>query len=105
MNPYRLKHIDTGLYFKPGCGGTLDKKGKIYTTGASYLSYIQDIKDNIYIYPWTRVYKDYPELFEKYQHVYYSCKDKDGNRMLDYIVIPVTRESFIKEELEINIKI
>lgn len=38
MNPYRIKHVPTGLYYKPG-EVNLTKNGKIYTTGVNALSY------------------------------------------------------------------
>lgn len=37
MNPYRIKHIPTGLYYKPG-KLNLSKKGKVYMDGSSVLS-------------------------------------------------------------------
>lgn len=39
MNPYRIKHIPTGLYYKPG-KLNLSKKGKVYQTGANILTYV-----------------------------------------------------------------
>ena len=38
MNPYRIKHKPTGLYYKPSTGNNLSKIGKIYTTANSVLS-------------------------------------------------------------------
>lgn len=38
MNPYRIKHIPTGLYYKPG-EVNLSKTGKVYQTGANILNY------------------------------------------------------------------
>ncbi len=103
MKPYCLKHIETGLYYKPGSGGTLSEKGKVYTTGGNYLSYLQNSAAVLYINPWEKVYKTHPELFNRYKHVYYSFTDDDGNQVLDYIIIPVTRECFVKEELNIEL--
>lgn len=37
MEPYRIKHKATGLYYKPG-HINLSKKGKVYTSNASVLS-------------------------------------------------------------------
>ena len=37
MNPYRIKHIPTGLYYKPG-DVNLSKNGKVYLSGVSALS-------------------------------------------------------------------
>ena len=36
--PYRIKHVPTGLYYKPG-SFNLTKNGKVYITGGSILSY------------------------------------------------------------------
>lgn len=44
MNPYRVKHIPTGLYYKPG-ETNLSKNGKIYQTGANILNYTGYDKD------------------------------------------------------------
>lgn len=38
MNPYRIKHKPTGLYYKPSKGNNLSKNGKIYTTANSVLT-------------------------------------------------------------------
>lgn len=37
MKPYRVKHIGTGLYYKPG-QPNLSHKGKVYTTALNVLS-------------------------------------------------------------------
>lgn len=42
MNIYRIKHIPTGLYYKPK-GINLTKKGKIYNTNINVLSHYKDI--------------------------------------------------------------
>lgn len=39
MDFYRLKHKPTGLYYKPGQGNNLTKKGKVYTGGGNALNY------------------------------------------------------------------
>ena len=38
MKPYRIKHVSTGLYYKPG-EVNLTKNGKVYTTGVNAFSY------------------------------------------------------------------
>ena len=38
MRPYRIKHVPTGLYYKPG-EVNLSKNGKVYTTGVNAFSY------------------------------------------------------------------
>lgn len=39
MNPYRIKHIPTGLYYKPG-ERNLSKTGKVYQTANNILTYV-----------------------------------------------------------------
>ena len=41
MTPYRIKHIPTGLYYKPSSDTNLTKRGKAYTTGGNILTYSQ----------------------------------------------------------------
>ena len=38
MKPYRIKHVPTGLYYKPG-EVNLTKNGRIYTTEVNAFSY------------------------------------------------------------------
>lgn len=38
MNPYRIKHKPTGLYYKPSTGNNLSKNGKVYTTANSVIT-------------------------------------------------------------------
>ena len=38
MKRYRIKHVPTGLYYKPG-EVNLSKNGKVYTTGVNAFSY------------------------------------------------------------------
>lgn len=37
MKPYRIKHVPTGLYYKPG-ENNLSKTGKVYQTGCNVLT-------------------------------------------------------------------
>lgn len=39
MRPYRIKHIPTGLYYKPSTRNNLSKNGKIYNTNNCVLAY------------------------------------------------------------------
>ena len=32
MKPYRIKHVPSGLYYKPGADSNLSRTGKIYPT-------------------------------------------------------------------------
>ena len=47
MIPYRIKHVTTGLYYKPS-KPYLSKVGKVYHTGNNVLNYSKD-DDYIYI--------------------------------------------------------
>lgn len=47
MEPYRIKHKDTGLYYKPG-DSNLSRTGKIYVTGSNILNYLKHL-DYLYI--------------------------------------------------------
>lgn len=38
MNPYRIKHKPTGLYYKPSKGNNLSKNGKVYTTANNVIT-------------------------------------------------------------------
>lgn len=38
MNPYRIKHKPTGLYYKPSTGNNLSKNGKVYTTSNNVIT-------------------------------------------------------------------
>lgn len=48
MKPYRLKHIPTGLYYKPNSSNTLSKKGKIYQTKGNVITYLNSTSIEIY---------------------------------------------------------
>lgn len=50
MKPYRIRHIPTGLYYKPG-ETNLSKTGKVYMTSGNILTYT----DNPYVIVSTRV--------------------------------------------------
>lgn len=43
MERYRIKHIPTGLYYKPGQSSNLTIKGKIYTGKTNILTYYKDV--------------------------------------------------------------
>ena len=40
MKPYRIKHVPTGLYYRPG-EVNLTKNGKVYTTATNVFSYYE----------------------------------------------------------------
>lgn len=47
MEPYRIKHKGTGLYYKPG-NSNLSKTGKVYLTSRNILNYLE-VVDYLYI--------------------------------------------------------
>jgi hypothetical protein len=57
MKPYRIKHIPTGLYYKPG-EVNLSKNGKIYQTGANILNYLVDDVVRITCRKDSKIHKD-----------------------------------------------
>lgn len=65
MNPYRIKHKPTGLYYQPiNNGNNLSKHGKVYLTKTNPLS--QDYsKDYIWIQfnKYSKIYKEYSKYF------------------------------------------
>ena len=89
MKPYRLKHKPTGLYYKPTSSSNLSKKGKVYTTSASALSYYdKEIKVSIPRYSTT--YKKFGELLEPYRSK--TCKSYED-------IYDIPRTHFELEEL------
>lgn len=89
MKPYRLKHKPTGLYYKPTSSSNLSKKGKVYTTGASALSYYdKEIKVSIQRY--STIYKKFGELLEPYRSK--TCKSYED-------IYDIPRTHFELEEL------
>lgn len=56
MNPYRIKHKPTGLYFSPGwCKTNLSFKGKVYKSKLNVLDYYWDGLIPIVIYRKSKV--------------------------------------------------
>ncbi len=61
MKFYRLKHIPSGLYYTPG---TLSEKGKVYTGGNNFKTYLGKYSASIVI-PWSgRLHKKYKQILE-----------------------------------------
>ena len=86
---YRLKHKATGLYYSKG---TLSEKGKFYTTGSNYLSYLGGCHDFLWVYKDSKLYKKHSEVLDKVA---------TGNS--DWVVkIEVQASDFEKEYLEIK---
>lgn len=87
MNPYRIKHIPTGLYYKPG-EVNLSKTGKVYQTGCNVL---------------TTYHNHIPVSVPKGSKIHEATKDKiqwEPRRYKSYVCIaslPIIE--FEKEEL------
>jgi hypothetical protein len=92
MKFYRLKHIPSGLYYTPG---TLSEKGKVYTGGNNFKSYLGKYSSVVTI-PWEgRLHKKYKQLLESLD----TCKSprmvgKDLNIRISPIEITVRAEDF-----------
>lgn len=88
MKPYRIKHIPTGLYYKPG-EVNLSKNGKVYMTSGNILTYT----DNPYVIVSTRVAsKIYKETKD---YIAWVSQTYDRNLM----VARIPKNQFEKEEL------
>ena len=87
MEPYRIKHLNTGLYYKPG-RNNLTEKGKVYASGNNILTYSSKTI-RIELMHHTSVYKKYSTLFDKYK-----VWDKPTVTAYD-----IPKEEFIKETL------
>lgn len=57
MKPYRIKHIPTGLYYKPG-EVNLSKNGKVYMTSGNILNYTGDDVVRVTCRKDSRIHKD-----------------------------------------------
>ena len=58
---YRLKHIQTGLYYSRG---TLSERGKIYTGANNFKTYLGKYSDILIIAWGSRLHKKYKQLLE-----------------------------------------
>ena len=61
MNPYRIKHTPTGLYYKPNSG--LTKGGKVYTTQSNVLTYFSGDTVSITLDVQKKQFKKFLEYF------------------------------------------
>lgn len=86
MNLYRIKHVPSGLYYKPGTPN-LTKKGKVYTGATNVLNYFKNER----FIPIRFSEKAYNECGKHY-HQY--CRDHDRQW---WQVTKVPREDFIIE--------
>lgn len=96
MKPYRLKHVPTGMYYRPGGGSpgnTLSIKGKVYNSGVNGLSYMGK-KD-----------KDYEfEVFTRRgSDVHVRTKMRGWSDYGHYFVKTKVKVSdFVKEEIDVT---
>lgn len=88
MKPYRIKHIPTGLYYKPGVPN-LSKTGKVYQTASNILTYV--CRGIVFV-----------EVREG-SRVYEATKDKiqwePSRYHYDYMIAKLPITEFEKEEL------
>ena len=92
MKFYRLKHIPSGLYYSPG---TLSERGKVYTSGNNFKTYLGKYHSVVTI-PWNgRLHKKYKQILESL-----ACCVKpvmvgdNGNIRISPIEITVRAEDF-----------
>ncbi len=88
MKPYRIKHIPTGLYYKPG-KLNLSKTGKVYMTGANILSSVCRGTVNVSIRKGSKI------------HEATKCKIQweEARFMYGYMIATLPITEFEKEEL------
>lgn len=76
MKPHRVKHIPTGLYYKPyGSAGNLSSVGKVYLTNSDPLM-IDRGEDYIYIClkMGSSILKKFPNEFPELSFSEHQCK-------------------------------
>lgn len=88
MDFYRIKHKPTGLYYKPGQGNNLTKKGKVYTSGGNALNY----------FPSGIPVRAKGELVKHLKQHYLNIEVKYGHTQ---VIIP--REDFVMEPINISV--
>jgi hypothetical protein len=94
MKAYRIKHIPTGLYYKPSTSTNLTKRGKAYTTANNILTYSNSEYIHISLRAESESYKKNKEYFDQlelYPNAYYKSSWRKLFR------IPIN--DFTKEEL------
>lgn len=89
MKPYRIKHVPTGLYYKPGSEVNLTKNGKVYTTAINAFNYFTRGYIPISVRRGSKLYQVTKNLIHWTSNTYCPWKVS--------ACIPV--EEFVKEEL------
>ena len=87
MEPYRIKHVETGLYYKTGINN-LTEKGKVYASGNNVLTHSSKAVKVVLRHN-TLAFKKYSTLLDKY-------KTWDLPMATAY---NIPKEEFIKEAL------
>ena len=93
---YLLRHIPTGLYYKPGYGGTLSDKGKIYQSPGNFATSIKRYSSIVTIDQKTiDKYRD--QLFALYgapKKDYWGCESYDIKVVSeDFEKVPIFEEN------------
>ena len=94
MKEYRIKHIPTGLYYKPTTDTNLTKRGKVYTTKGNILTCSNSEYIHISLRVESESYKKNKEYFdplELYPNAYYKSSWRKLFR--------IPKNDFTKEEL------
>lgn len=89
MDFYRIKHKPTGLYYRPGQGNNLTKKGKIYTSGGNVLNYFTN---GILI-------RSQGKLTDLLKQHYSNVPD---NRPYGIVELSIPKSDFVIEPVNIN---
>lgn len=88
MEPYKIKHVKTGLYYKTGINN-LTEKGKVYASGNNVLTYSSKVVRVVLRHD-TSAFKKYSALLDKY---------KTWTNYGVTTAYDIPKEEFIKETL------
>ena len=95
-NFYRLKHKLTGLYYTRG---SLNEKGKVYTTGNNLMTYLGSrYSQTIYIGTYSKAYKNHQQILDNLDEN--PRKKYDNGKKISLVWITVRAADFEKEMLE-----
>lgn len=92
VHPYRIKHIETGLYYTPGPTSNLSEKGKIYNTNNNLINYLGE-HFTIDLRLFNR------KTIEKYKDVLSKCGILNSSSWKKYNVYAA---EFEREDLTLN---
>lgn len=91
MTPYRIKHVPTGLYYKPG-DINLSKTGKIYAGSTNRLTYMRGMH-NEYISCRIRICGDAHQKLLRVEGIHWK------EHKYDSVIVYIPKEQFVKEEI------